>query len=189
MLAHRLIEACALLPLLHLPAEGPTVVYAVGPLSEAMAADALRWPDVRTVHVDAPLPRLRDKRISVGKPPTGSCDAVLVSPDLPAEAHAFALAQHGILCASTTVCEKAQAFFAGLRSCFPHRIVPWREHLPAPLFGALCSPGGKPSRLRAPPAAARRLSPQFLPSLFTFGKDELPIIMGGPKPCPDAPPR
>ncbi len=178
MIAHRLIEACALLPLLHTPATGPTVVYAVGPAAEAMAADALRWPDVRTVHVLEPLPRLRDQRISVGRPPTGSCDAVLVSPDLPAEAHAFAVAQHGVICSSTTKPEEAQAFYAQLRAVFPRRMVPWREYLPAPLFGALCSPGGKPERLRKPPAAARRLSPQYLPCLFTFGPDELPLVFG-----------
>jgi hypothetical protein len=184
VIAHRLIEACALLPLLHVAADGATVVFAVGPAAEAMAADALRWPDVRTVHVLEPLPRLRDVRISVGKPPAGSCDAVLISPDLPAEASAFALAPHGVLCASTTKPEAAGAFYTSLRAVFPRRVAPWREHTPEPLYGALCSPGGKPERLRKPPAAARRLSLQYLPCLFTFGADELPLIFGqAPRPA------
>jgi hypothetical protein len=178
VLAHRLVEACALLPLLHVPADGPTTVYAVGPAAEVLAADALRWPDVRVVHVLEPLPRLRDQRLVVGRPATGSCDAVLVSPDVPPEAHAFAVAQHGILCGSTTKADDVGAFYGRMRSVFPSRMVPWREYTPEPLYGALCSPGGKPERLRKPPAAARRLSLQYLPCLFTFGADELPVIFG-----------
>jgi hypothetical protein len=180
LLAHRLVEACALLPLLHVPADGPTSVFAVGPAAEVMAADALRWPDVRVVHVLEPLPRLRDLRISVGRPSAGSCDAVLVSPDLPCEAFAFAAAQHGVISTSTTKPEEAGAFYGKLRSIFPRRLVPWREYLPEPLFGALCSPGGKPERMRKPPAAARRLSMQYIPCLFTFGPDELPLVFGQP---------
>jgi hypothetical protein len=180
--APRLVEALALLPLLFLPV-GATTVYAVGPLAEALARDALRWRDTQKVYLLEPPTSLRDKRVEVGRPAAGTCDAVLLSPDLDPLAHLFALAPHGVVNAAVSNPAKAPALFSALRQVFPRdgeqaRTLPWREYLPAPLFGMLASPGGKPSRMRPPPKGTARLTPQYLPVLFTFGKDELPLVLG-----------
>lgn len=55
---------------------------------------------------------------------------------------------------------------------------PWRDHLPTPIYGVMSMVGSaqSPKRLRKPPPAATHLTEKFLPCLFTFAKDELPLV-------------
>ena len=112
-------------------------------------------------------------------PPVGCCDAVIVSPDTDPMPFTGSLAKHGILCASTGYPDRRTTeFYAKMRAAF-RPIKPWREHLPGPLYGVLASPAGAPSRRRDPPGSARRLNTQYIPSLFVFGTDEVPLVFGG----------
>ncbi len=164
--------------MLHVASDTKTVVFCVGPCAEDFAQDCLRWRDVVTVHVLKTPTRVRDKRMSVGKPPVGSCDVVIVSPDEDPEPHLSALARDGVVNVSTRDPAKLAAMLLQMRRLFPRAIKPWREYTPDPLYGVLASPGSAPKRLRNPPGGARRLTPQYLPCLFVFGADEVPLVFG-----------
>jgi hypothetical protein len=171
----RLVEACALLPLLHVGA-GQTVVACSGPQAEVFAAEALRWPDVVTVYIRTQPRLLKDKRLRVTPPPVGSCDVVICSPNEDPTPVLHALTADGVISTSTAIIDRVPSLMAAMRALF-RVVTPWREWLPEPLYGALASPNGtKVSRQRHPPPAAQRLSSQYLPCMFTFGKDELPFI-------------
>ncbi len=175
----RFIEACALLPLLHVdPAAPSNTILCLGSSAEKFAADCLRWRDVTKVYVLAPPAFLHDKRVEIGLPPPGSCAAVLTSPDEPADAYTSSLRPDGIFCASTLDMLKTPAMLRRVRGLFPRSVVPWRDHLPEVIFGALASPRGVPQRRRDPPQGAQHLSRKFLPSLFTFAADETPLVFG-----------
>jgi hypothetical protein len=180
--SYRLTEACALLPLLYTSPDQPNTVLCLGTQAENWAADCLRWRDVSKVYLLSAPVKLRDKRIEVGLPPAGSCSAVLTSPDEPADAHAAALRADGIFCASTFLPAAVTVMLGRMRALFPRNVSPWREHTPAVLFGALGSPRGVPTRRRDPPGGARHLSTAYLPCLFTFAADELPLVFGGKTP-------
>lgn len=187
MITYRFVEACALLPMLHVPLSGPTTVLCLGTQAEKLAADCLRWRDVQTVHLLTPPASLRDRRIEIGAPAAGTCAAVLSSPDEDADAFTGALKPEGVYCASTNDAAKVQALLRRIRALFPRSVAPWREHLPAELFGVLACPRGVPKRMRTLPGGARRLSDKYLPCLFTFAADETPLIFGPPtaKPAPE----
>lgn len=174
----RVVEACALLPLLYTDPDQPNSVLCVGTQAENWAADCLRWRDVDKVYLLSAPVKLRDKRIEVCLPPAGSCSAVLTSPDEPADIHAAALRANGIFCASTLLPAAVPAMLGRMRTLFPRNVVPWRDYTPSVLFGALASPRGKPTRLRDPPGGARHLNTAYLPCLFTFAADELPLVFG-----------
>ena len=179
---HRFVEACALLPMLYVPSARKNSVYCTGPLAELFATDCLRWRDVERVYVPETPLRLRDNRVTVGKPPVGSCSVVVVSPDENPEPYLFALAKDGVVNVCTRSVDLAAPMLKHLRSLFPRSVVPWREHTPDVLYGAMASPSGAPKRLRNPPGGARRLTAQYLPCLFTFGADETTLIFGAPAP-------
>jgi len=168
-----------MLPLLHV-APGATCVLCAGPFAEALATDALRWRDVVRVLVTERPQSLRDRRVEViADLPIGTCQAVLVSPDHDPEPYVASLAKRGVLCASTGYQDRIAKFYQKMRDLFaPSPIVPWREHLPGPIYGVLASPGGKPVRHRQPPESARRINRQYLPALFVFGTDEVPAVLG-----------
>lgn len=173
----RFVEACAMLPMLHVPT-GSACVLCAGPFAETLAADVLRWQDVHRVLLHEAPQHLRDRRIEVIRDaPVGTCQAVLVSPDTDPEPYISALAPRGVLSASTGYLDRVAPFYANLRGLFSS-IVPWREHLPGPLYGALASPGGKPVRYRQPRQSAKRINRQFIASLFLFGSDEIPSVFG-----------
>ncbi len=180
MIPHRFVEACALLPLLHVSPVGPTTVLCLGSHAEKFAADCLRWRDVQKVHLLVPpaLAILRDKRVEVGVPVTGTCSAVLTSPDENGDAFTGSLKPDGIYCVSTLDPSKTQALLQQVRKLFPRNVVPWRDHLPETIFGALASPRGAPQRKRDPPGGARHLHAKYMPCLFTFAADETPLVFG-----------
>lgn len=171
----RLVESCALLTLIHVPAR-PNTVSCSGPLAEVLAADVLRWPDVVTVYLREPPRMLKDKRLVVAAPPVGSCDAVICSPNEDPTLFLHALKRDGVINVSTALVDRVGPLYLGMQQLF-RRITPWREWMPEPLYGVLASPGGKVERRRHPPASAKRLSSSYLPCLFTFGKDELSLIL------------
>ena len=177
VLQHRLIEALALLPMLHAPQGRDTVVACLGPTADLTAADVLRWRDVAAVYSDRPL-SVRDRRVRQGPPPAAGCHVVVLSPGQAVADGAALLTPDGVLNATAPGEDRAAAFLAQAREAFPRRIKPWREYLPEPLFGALMSPAGAPERRRNPPGGAKRLSAQYLPCLFTFGADEVGMVFG-----------
>lgn len=186
MIPCRFIEACALLPLLHVTTEHPNTILCLGSHAEEFATDCLRWRDVARVHLLAPPIALKDKRLEIGMPSVGTCSAVLTSPDEPAEMHTAALRPDGVLCASTLDPSKVPVMMRMVRSLFPRAVVPWRDYLPEPIYGALASPRGAPTRMRDPPLGAKHLSKKYMPCLFTFAADETPLVFGPQEATPTA---
>lgn len=178
IIPHRFVEACALLPMLHVPASQENTVFCLGRDAEVLAIDCLRWRDVVAVHLLAPPRTLRDKRVHIGLPKPGTCAAVLTSPDDAAENFLPALKTNGVFCTSTIMPEATPIMLRNARRMFPKGIVPWREYLPDPLFGLIACPTGAPRRARNPPIGAKRISEKYLPMLFTFGADETPLVFG-----------
>lgn len=177
-IAHRFVEACALLPMLYVQPARRNIVFCSGPCAELFAVDVLRWRDVAQVFVPELTTKLRDPRVVVGKPPVGACSAVILSPDENPEPAAAALAKDGVINACTRDPARFTALLKLMRRLFPRSVSPWREHLPEVLYGTLASPQGAPKRLRNPPGGARRITAQYLPCLFTFGGDEMPTVFG-----------
>lgn len=171
----RLVEACALLPVLYLPTGGKLTVACLGPQEEVLAAEVLRWPDITTAWVSATPRLLRDKRLRVGVPPVNSCDAVIASPGTDPAPILHALKPDGILNASANEACAAK-LLVSLRTIFPY-VLPWRQWLPEPLYGALCCADEAPAQHRQPPRGARNLNRRYLPSLFAFGSDEVPLAL------------
>lgn len=177
ILLNRFTEVAALLPLLHV-SPGKTTVAVVGPVAGHMAGEALKWRDTEKVYVLDPTALANDRRISaVAEIPPASVDAMLLSPDQAPESWAKAVKPGGIIQVMTMDPTKFNALHTKMRELFGNA-VPWREHLPTPIYGVMSTVGSKnaPKRLRKPPPAATRLSEKYLPCLFVFGKDELPLV-------------
>lgn len=177
-LPHRLIEVAAMLPILHVP-PGPITVATVGTHADLWAAEALRWRDVRTLYTLQGT-RLMDGRVqAVGQLPERSINVLLLSPEQCPKPWLQVLAPNGVVSALTATPGKVRPLRAGLSHDLGNA-TPWRDWLPSPIYGVLAKSGiGKVERLRQPPAASKHLSRQYLPCLFTFAKDELPVIFGG----------
>lgn len=165
---------------------GPTVVRVAGPLSALLAAEALRWRDTVEVWVDQPIP-IKDSRVKVVPTKdmfnhTNFFDVVLLSPDMDPESFAPLIKKGGLIQASTytdgrviTLRNKIKQMTGGA--------VPYREYLPETLWFVIGVVGSMPRRVRRPPDGAKRVTERFLPALFSFGKDELPMVFGpGEKP-------
>lgn len=172
---HRIIETHTILPVLHLPI-GPFTALVAGPLAACFAIELLRWPDVTAVYCPPEQrPNKVDRRIRIGLPANGSCTLVCTSPQqTDALSYLRFLTKQGVFCASTNEARAADFYTAVRATKLPY--IPWREYAPLPLYGCLISIESKPLRKREPPKAAKRLSTNFLPTLFTFGKDEMAVI-------------
>lgn len=170
----RLLETLGMLPILHAPA-GPITVAVAGPLADQLAGEALKWREVQKVYSLHPL-KIKDRRIEVVKVlPRGAAHVVMLSPEQQPGPWWPALAKDGIIIASTG----EQGAWQRLLDDFRKHLgtaTPWRNWLPQPLYGAIGRNGpAKAGRTRQPPKAAKHLSPQYLPVLFTFARDELPM--------------
>jgi len=177
ILTNRFSEVAALLPLLHVR-PGKTVVGVVGPVGELMAVEVLKWRDTETVYTVDQKITLNDRRINTVKEmPPASVDVMLLSPDQAPDAWAKIVKPGGVIQAMTLDPTKFRALHTHMRELFGNA-APWREHLPTPIYGVMSVVGGQttPKRLRKPPPAATRLTEKYLPCLFTFGKDELPLV-------------
>jgi hypothetical protein len=176
VLPYRLAEVTALLPLLHVK-PGPTTVAVFGPLSGLMAAEVLKWRDTVAVLTLAPIPGVNDRRVRVvEKLEPASCDAILLSPEhLPQPPILATLKPGGVIQVLTLDADKARAQAGTLRALVGPT-TPWREYLPQLCWGAMACLGGSCKRFRQPPGGAKRLTAQYIPCLFTFGKDELPLV-------------
>lgn len=173
MIPHRYAEVSALVPMLHVK-PGPTVVRVVGSLAPLLAAEALRWRDTTEVWADSPM--INDSRLKLGKE-MPQFDVILLSPDIDPEPFTALLKKGGIIQASTYADGKVTALRDKLKKLTGFAI-PYREYLPETLWLMLGSMGSSPKRLRKPPDGARRVTERFLPALFSFGKDELPLVFG-----------
>lgn len=189
---YRFAEACGLLPMLCVPlktGEDRNTILCLGSQAEKLAAEILRWRDVGRVHMLVPPAHLRDKRITIGLPKTGTCAAILTSPNEPGDNFLAGLTKDGVYCASTYDEAGVPLFMRNMRTLFPMGIKPWREHIPKVLYGILATPGGVPKRHRAMPGGAKRLSDKFMVCLTTFARDETPLVFGPqPDTIPDAEP-
>ena len=177
--SYRLVEALALLPMLHVPQRASLEVGVVGPYADIMAQEVHRWPDVRLIHllVKPAYPMTKKYVVSPTMPPV---DVLLLSPEQDPTPWLKVIRPGGLIQATTADPSRFQALVAGLTASAGNA-VPWREHLPKPLFGVLANIGTtKPQRYRQPPKSAQRLTPNYLPCLFTFGKDEISLAFRQP---------
>ena len=180
MIPFRYAEASALVPLLHVK-PGPTVVRAVGIMAPLLTAEALRWRDTTEVWVDTPMP-IKDSRIKmVTKDFVGPVDAVLLSPEIDPEPFIGLLKKGGVIQAATYTSSKLTALRDKLKKLTGFA-VPYREYLPETLWLVMGSLGTAPQRVRRPPDGTCRVTERFLPALFSFGKDELPLVFGKDQP-------
>lgn len=173
----RLLEVAAMLPILHLPA-GPITAAAVGPFADQMAREALRWRDVRRVYI-IDKTTINDRRVvPVDTLPAARVDVLLLSAEQAPKPWLQALAVNGVISTLTGTVSKVRPLRSGLQHDLGNA-TPWRDWLPAPLYGVLAKNGPtKVQRQRNPPAASKHLSRQYLPCLFTFAKDEMPLVFG-----------
>ena len=165
---------------------GPTVVRVAGPLSALLAAEALRWRDTIEVWVDQPIP-LKDSRVKVVPVVKHNdtqmfnhvnfFDVVLLSPDMDPEAFAPLIKKGGLIQASTYMDGRVIALREKIKK-MTGGAVPYREYLPETLWLVIGVVGSMPRRVRRPPDGAKRVTERFLPALFSFGKDELPLVFG-----------
>jgi hypothetical protein len=173
---HRLAEVAAMLPILH-ARPGGLVVGAAGPMAEGMALEALRWRDVSRVLVLRPLPKVHDRRVEVVKAlPAAGVDVLCLSAEQSPRSFLQAVSQDGVVQTMTAVPSRLAEWRDRLKDAgYAH--MPWRDHLPQCVWGLLGknTRDRKIPRMRKPPAGARHLSEQFLPCLFTFARDELPV--------------
>jgi hypothetical protein len=176
---YRLVEVLALLPILHVPPGKAVDIGVVGPYSDIMAQEVHRWPEVQRIHLLAkPQHAMTRKYVLSATMPR--VDVLLLSPEQDPTPWLRCVKPGGLIQASTTDPGQFQALVAGLSSNAGNA-VPWREHLPRPLFGVLSNIGTtKPQRYRQPPKAVQRLTTQYLPCLFTFGKDEIHLAFRQP---------
>lgn len=164
---------------------GPTTVLLVGPLAALMAPEALRWRDTTEVWTDVPLP-IKDSRIKLIPDDkafslVNKIDVLLLSPEIAPELFISVLKNGGIVQASTFDDTKVNALRTNIKT-LTGSAVPWREYVPAPLWGMIGCLGSSPRRVRRPPEGAKRITERFLPALFSFGKDEIPLVFGSSKP-------
>lgn len=175
-LPYRFAEVAALLPILHTSA-GPATIAVLGTEAGIMAAEVLKRRDTKQVLTLAPLPGVNDRRVKVvDKFEPASCDVILLSPEqAPAAPLLTFLKPGGVIQSMTLVPENVPAQLKTMRELVGN-VTPWREHLPHPIYGALACLGRPCKRLQEPPPSSKRLTTQYLPSLFTFGKDERPLV-------------
>lgn len=170
----RLLETLGMLPILHAPSR-PLTVAVAGPMADQLAGEALKWREVQRVYSLHPL-KVRDRRVEVVQAlPAASVDVLILSPEQQPAHWWAALAKDGILLASTG----EQARWMQLLDAFRSKLgkaTPWRNWVPQPIYGVIGRNGpAKAGRTRQPPKAAKHLSSQYLPVLFTFARDELPM--------------
>lgn len=179
MAQYRLTEVLALLPVLHVK-PGRFRVAVGGLHAEMLAAEVRRWPDTVLIATLKPLVHLNDKRVKVVQAlRAGTIDLVLLSPEQDPKPWVPALARDGIIQATTYDKDKWPKLIQQMRAEFGHA-VPWREHLPSPIYGVLAKSGASaPTREREPPKNTRRLTSSYLPCLFTFGRDEVSLALHG----------
>lgn len=177
VLPHRLIESVVMLPFLHAK-KGDLAVAAVGTLADEMAAEALRWREVRTLFMQHPPKTVRERRVTVVQTlPRAGIDVLLLSPEQSPAPWLPALSPGGVVNPTTAFPAKWTQERELLTKAFG-TATPWRNYLPRLIYGVLGknSPG-KPQRTRQPPKGAKHLSEQYLPCLFTFARDELPLAL------------
>lgn len=177
IIPHRLVESQALLPMLHVPQMSGRQVATVGPYAEVMAAEVHRWPDVSDIFLLEKPKKVSGKKYQyVEELP--EVDAILLSPEQDPSLWFKHLKNGGIIQATTSRPDRWNALLRRVRE-LSGNAVPWREYLPEPLYGVIGHKGGTSARrVRRSPKAALRLTDSYLPCLFTFGKDELPLVLG-----------
>jgi hypothetical protein len=161
---------------------GPTTVVVAGPAASLLAAEALRWRDTVKILTATALPEVKDKRVEIYKELPKLCaEVVLLSPDQAPEPWMPALKPGGVIQVSTYDEKLISSLRAKIRD-LTGSAVPWREYTPAVLWGVIGCLGSSPRRVRRPPEGTRRITERFLPSVFSFGKDEIQLVFGKEQP-------
>ena len=175
-------ESIGILPLLHAPLR-PLRGLVVGKHGSPLGAVLLRYPDTVGVAYFQSTPPNHGKARQVPSlslldaPVDVAAVAVEGSPIESAGAVRQCMAPDGVAVVATSDFRRAYETLGGLKRIFPY-VAPMRVYLPERCALFLCS--AVPARkTRACPEWSRHLSDQFVPTLFTFSKDEYRAIFQG----------
>lgn len=182
-------EALAVVPMVHTPVQ-PSMQHALIIGSAAMPAAilALRYPgfaDVVTWADTLPTGLSTDKRVRQltsldDLAPNWMADFVAIAEPRLTDAMLQTVRQHtnatSVIVVAIPQPELTRPIMDVLRQSW--RVVqPYREHTPSPAYFLLV--GDKPfKKIRPVPGFARRISEQYIPSLFTFARDEFSTLYG-----------
>ncbi len=170
----RLAEVATVVPMLHAPA-GKVTAAILGPAAGAWAAHLLRWRDVERLHLPSEIV-IKDPRVTHEPPTPGSLHLLLLSPEQVPTPWVRLLHQDGVLQSMTLSQDRVAGLVKLQRALMGHH-VPWREHLPQPVYGLLSRVGSSPPKAtRRLPNSTQRLTERYLPSIYLFGRDELPLV-------------
>lgn len=175
---YRLAEVLGSLPILHMPQRGPITVGVVGPLAHVIIPEVQKWRDVSSIFTLTRVNILNKGKIKqVENMPI--VDVLLLSPEQSISTWVKKIKPGGIIQSSTSNANKFWGLLSKSKDLLGNG-VPWREHLPTPLYGVLGRAGiGSAKRCREPLRSSKRLNSKYLPCLFTFGKDEIPLAFKG----------
>lgn len=182
-------EALGYVPLVHLPVADGQKALMIGPSAVPAAQIALRYPSFAEVVITGEIPggAPRDARVHqvprlADLPPSWKADLVTiaianVSPEILTAARAHSH-QRTVVVIAVPAATQARQLKDLVRRFWPV-VAPFREHLPDPAYFLLASDVGIARSSRLIPPQARRLTEKYLPSLFTFAKDEYSLLYGG----------
>lgn len=180
-------EAISVIPIVHTPLSAARVLI-IGQAALPAAWLAMRYPqftDIISIGADAPPSLLNTRRFrqvpSLDQVPGGwLADLIVIaSPTVDSlalrqvHAHSSRNAVVAVACPSPA---GARMMRDTLRS-FWSVVAPYREHLPEPAYFLLAS-NAPLTKVRPVPAYTRRISDNYLPAMFTWGKDEYATLFG-----------
>ncbi len=180
-------EAISYIPMIHVPDQRNQHALVIGG-SAAMAAQvATRYPSFAEILVstDIPLGPNHDPRVHVmpslvDLPPSWKADLIVVAVPVITPDFLQSLRLHShprtIVTIAASTPNNVRILKDTMRRLWPV-VMPYREHLPEPAFFLLAS-DSPIRRHRAVPPSARRLTEKYVPSLFTFAKDEYNLLYG-----------
>lgn len=184
-------EAISIVPIFHCPIPSAHALV-IGNAAISAGWVAMRYPQFQdiTVVADAlPASMQQPKRVilepsldlvGVGKPYQADYVVAAVAKlDAPFLQQVIPLTHpQALVCFAVPVAGAARQVRDLLQQYWPV-VTPYRVFLPDPTFFMLCS-SVKLGRFRPVPGYTRYLSEGFMPTLFTWSKDELAMLFGAP---------
>lgn len=181
-------EAISVVPFLHVPADRPVKVLAVGPYALPVAKLALRYPNVAEIHLSSmetatfPNDRRAIRHETMADIPD-DLKADIVALALPSDPipRLLALKQHmapeGVIVVALDTFDRGRKVKDAMSKLWT-QVIPYREHAPEPVLFLLASDRRFGRFLRPIPKNLKRLSEAYIPTLFTFAKDEHFLLYG-----------
>jgi spermidine synthase len=181
-------EALSVVPILHLPMAPGQRVLLIGDGAKAAVETVLRYPTTSSVIIVAPPFPVNDKRVQFAQrieqvAPDWKADLVLIAvpalaDSLVAAVRAHHLAETGVVVFALARPNQAKLALDLLKKHWAI-IQPYREHVPGQVDPAWFLMAGDHGfqRHRIMPTWTQRLSDKYLPSLFTFAKDERALVL------------